>query len=123
MTDYKHRVTLSAPESAIDSANHLACLMGESAADINTFSQANYQDSAGNKYAVCSTVVTDTFMAAQSEGLPETPAHAEGIVDRAKAQAAYDGLNNGGLMMVVHDDPQAALAQMGLTVIPSETEL
>ena len=120
-TAYNHRVTIAAPESMMTEANHLACIMGESAADIETFKSANYQDSAGNLYAVCSTVVTDTFMAAQTQGLPTTlPPHAEGIADPALAQKAYDSLNNGGMMMVVDDNPQAAIEQMGLTPTPVE---
>ena len=120
LTEYKHRVTLAVPDNLIEPANNLACIMGESAADIETFKTANYQDSTGSLYAVCSTVVTDTFMQAQSEGLPPTPAHAEGIADRELAQTAYDSLNNGGLMMVVNDNPQAAIEQMGLA--PTQTE-
>jgi len=119
-TEYKHRVTIAAPESLMTEANHLACIMGESAADIETFKVANYQDAQGSLYAVCSTVVTDTFMQAQSKGLPPTPSHAEGIADRALAQTAYDSLNNGGLMMVVNDNPQAAIEQMGLMPTPVE---
>ena len=119
-TQYKHRVTLATPDTLRTEANHLACIMGESAADIETFKTANYQDAQGNLYAVCSTVVTDTFMQAQSEGLPQTPAHAEGIADRVMAQTAYDSLNNGGLMMVVNDNPQAAIEQMGLMPTPVE---
>jgi len=120
-TSYTHRVTIAAPESMMPEANHLACIMGESSADIETFKQASYQDAQGNLYAVCSTVVTDTFMQAQSEGLPPTPAHAEGVADPALAQAAYDSLNaEGGLMMVVNDNPQAAIEQMGLEAIKQE---
>lgn len=114
-TLYKHRVTIATPSSLMTEANHLACVMGESTADIETFKQASYQDAQGNPYAVCSTVVTDTFMAAQTQGLPATlPPHADGIADPALAQAAYDSLNNGGLIMVVGDDAQAAIAEIGL---------
>ena len=58
-TLYKNHMTIATPQHLIEAANHLALIMGESAADINTFTAANYQDSAGNLYAVCSTVVTD----------------------------------------------------------------
>ena len=119
-TAYKYRVTIATPASLLTEANHLACIMGESAADIETFKAANYQDEKGRRYAVCSTVVTDTFMQAQSEGLPPTPAHAEGVADRALAQTAYESLNNGGLMMVVNDNPQAAIEQMGMMSTPIE---
>lgn len=115
---YKHRVTIAVPEHLITEANHLACIMGESAADIETFREAGYQDADGKLYAVCSTVVTDAFLAAQSQGLPESRPHAE-AADRALAQTALDTLGQpGGLMMVVNPDPQAALEQMGLSRVP-----
>ena len=44
----------------------------------------------------------------------------EGVADRVLAQIAYDSLNNGGLMMVVNDNPQAAIEQMGLEAIMQE---
>jgi hypothetical protein len=122
-TAYQHRVTIAVPENLITEANHLACIMGESSADIETFRSAGYQDAQDNLYAVCSTVVTDTFLAAQSQGLPPSPPHAE-AADRALAQSALDTLGQpAGLMMVVDPDPQAALAQMGLERVPSEEEM
>lgn len=117
MTIYAHRVTIAAPEHLMAQANHLAAIMGESAADIETFSAAKYQDANGSLYAVCSAVVTKGFLAAQTGGMPSTPAHAEAVIDRAKAQEAFDSLGQpGGLKMVIGDDPHAALEAMGLSI-------
>ena len=77
MTQYTHLVTIAVPENLIEKANHLACIVGESAADINTFTFCGWQDSEGNPYAVASTVVKQIFLEAVS-GLPETPEHAIG---------------------------------------------
>lgn len=120
MTKYTHRVTIAVPEALINEANHLACIMGEFAEDINTFQHCGYQDSSGNLYAVCSAQVTDTFMAQTQTGMRETPPHAVNA-DRALAQVAFDSLGQpGGLMMVVGDDAMAAIASMGLELVPVE---
>lgn len=119
MSAYSSRVTIACPEAMIADANHLACHLGESAADFETFKTANYQDSTGAKYAVCSTVVKPIFLEAATGVLPELPPHAEEVVDPAIAQRALDTLGQpGGILMVEDDDPQAALAAMGLSPIP-----
>lgn len=113
-TEYIHRVTIAVPELLMEKANHLACIVGESAADINTFREANWQDAEGNLYAVASTVVKPIFLQA-AQGLPPTPPHAEGIADRELAQQALDTLNQpGGVKMIVDVEPFMALEEMGL---------
>lgn len=122
MTEYTHRVTIAVPASLIEQANHLACLVGEFPEDINTFREANWQDADGNLYAVASTVVKPVFLQA-AQGLPSTPAHAEGIADRALAQQALDTLNQqGGIKMVVDVEPMDALASLGLSPVVQEEE-
>lgn len=119
-TQYTHRVTIAVPEALITEANHLACIMGEFAEDINTFQHCGYQDTQGNLYAVCSAQVTDTFMDQTQTGMRETPPHAIDA-DRALAQVAFDSLGQpGGLMMVVGDDAMEAIASMGLQLIQRE---
>ena len=123
MTRYIHRVTLVVPETLIGKANHLACIVGESAADINTFHEANWQDVDGNLYAVASTVVKPVFLQAVS-GLPETPEHAIGVADPQLAQQALDTLNQpGGIQMVVDVEPIVALEAMGLTLVQTDSEI
>ena len=121
MTEYTHRVTIAVPEAMIADANHLACMLGESSADFETFKAASYQAADGSRYAVCSTVVKPVFLQSATGTLPEMPEHAVDLVDEAKAQAALDTLNQpGGILMIEGDDPQAALTQMGLEPIPEE---
>lgn len=116
-TQYKHRVTIAVPQRLIVEANHLACIVGEFSADINTFREANWQDADGNLYAVASTVVKPIFLQA-AQGLPETPPHAEGIADRELAQHALDTLNQpGGIQMIADMEPMEALAEMGLSPV------
>lgn len=120
-TEYKHRVTIAVPEALIEKTNHLACVVGEFSADINTFREASWQDADGNLYAVASTVVKPIFLQA-AQGLPETPPHADGIADRALAQQALDTLNQpGGIQMIVDVEPMEALASLGLSPVPEET--
>ena len=121
-TQYTHRVTIAVPETLLEKANHLACIAGESAADINTFTHCNWQDSLGIRYAVASTVVKPVFLEAVG-GLPETPEHAIGLADRELAQQALDTLNQpGGVKMVVGAEPLEALASLGLTPVPEEDD-
>lgn len=117
MTQYTHRVTIAVPETLLEKANHLACIVGESAADINTFREANWQDADNNLYAVASTVVKPVFLQA-AQGLPPTPSHAEVVADRALAHQALDTLNQpGGIQMVVDVDPMEALTKLGLSPV------
>jgi hypothetical protein len=119
-TLYTHRVTIAVPESLINQANHLSCIMGESSADINTFTTASYEDVDGNLYAVCSTVVTETFLAKQTSGITIIPEHASDA-DPVLAQEAFESLNQaGGMMMIINPDAQAALAEMGLVAVSQE---
>lgn len=116
-TEYQYRATIAVPESMIEKANHFAQIMGESADDINTFKDALYEDANGNKYAVCSTVVTSNFINGASSGeLPTSPTHAASA-NRTWASEVYASLGQeGGLMMVVDSDAQSAIASMGLSL-------
>lgn len=120
-TEYTHTVTIAVPEALILDANHLALLLGESAADIKTFQQTTYTDGT-TEYAVAHTVVKDVFLQPTQTGtLPETPPHAEGLLDREAAQRAFDTLNtSGGLLMATDVDPHEQFAAWGLEPIPSE---
>lgn len=89
MTQYTHRMTLVVPELLISQANQLALIAGESVDDVNTFTIANYKDSAGNLYAVCSTVIKPIVLSLLSTPLSDSPLQAEGA-DLALAQAAMD---------------------------------
>jgi hypothetical protein len=119
-TEYTHSVTIAVPAALILDANHLALLLGESSADIETFKTASYTDGT-TEYAVAHTVVKDVFLQPTQTGtLPETPPHAEGLLDREAAQRAFDTLNtSGGLLMATDVDPHEQFAAWGLEPIPS----
>lgn len=120
-TQYTHSVTIAVPAPMLADANHLALLLGESAADIETFKAASYTAGTTN-YAVAHTVVKPVFLAPTQTGtLPETPPHAEGLLDREAAQRAFDTLNtSGGLLMATDVDPHEQFAVWGLGPIPTE---
>lgn len=129
MTPYSHTITAAVPVALMEPANHLACLMGESAADIGTFRQATYQDATGIEYAVCHSAVTLTFIGPlQSAQLPERAVFesdtSDPPYDRALAQQAFESLNQpGGMLLTVDVDPHRQFAEWGLEPIPSEDSL
>lgn len=130
-TRYKHRVTIICPEHLMQAANQLALIASETSADDKTFTSANYVDANGNKYAICSTVVTDGFLQIQS-GLPaELPPHAKNA-DVILAQQALDVLAiyvEGGLLsgdvltMTVDIDQKTVIENLGLMVIDAEVQI
>lgn len=120
-TEYTNTATIAVPEAMLTEANHLALLLGESSADIETFKVATYTDGSTN-YAVAHATVKPVFLEPTQTGtLPETPPHAEETLDRALAQQAFDSLNtSGGVLMAVNVDPHQQFADWGLTRIPAE---
>ena len=124
MTEYQHTATIAVPAPLIPDANHLALLLGESSADIETFKQANYTDGT-TEYAVAHTVCKPVFLGPTETGeLPETPPHAEGLLDRDAAQRAFDSLAQpGGIRMAVDVDPHQQFAEWGLTRIEAADDL
>ena len=124
MTQYSHSATIAVPAPLIPDANHLALLLGESSADIETFKATSYTDGT-TEYAVAHTVCKPVFLAPTQTGeLPETPPHAEGLLDREAAQRAFDSLAQpGGIRMAVDVDPHKQFAEWGLTRIEAADDL
>lgn len=124
-TEYTRTITIACPESLFTEANHLACLMGESANDINTFNNAHWQDASGNKYGVIHTVVKPIFFSPlQTNELPATPDHGIGIVDRTLAQTAFDSMNSaGGILFAYDTDFNTKMTEWGITQIPVEEDI
>lgn len=89
MTEYTHRMTLVVPKSLMSQANQLALIAGESPEDVNTFTQANYQDADSNLYAVCSTVIKPIVLSLLNIPLADSPLQAEGA-NLELAQQAMD---------------------------------
>ena len=123
MTQYKHRITLVVPKQYIEQANHLALVMGESADDISTFKEANWQDADGNLYAVCSALSKPVVLGALTSGLPDPlPTHAVGV-DIGKAQQALelivlyeDGVMAGvdKIILAIDTHPQSTFESAGI---------
>jgi hypothetical protein len=123
-TQYINRLTLAVPESLMGAANNLALIMGRSTADINTFTNASWEDASGNLYAVCSAVSKPVVVQALSTGFPDPlPSHAENA-DVILAQQALDAIEVYGegvaagvdkIVLAIDDSPLDALSGMGLT--------
>jgi len=135
MTNFPYRVTIICPEALMPAAKGLAMAYGYSEADRDTFGDTpTYQDTAGNLYAVASTVARETFPATAFVA-PVRPAwDTEGVIDMAQAQAAWDALvihdpeapvqaDPSRLLAIVHDDPQEALEWAGVERVPMEEPL
>ena len=130
MSNYIHRITVSVPEQYTNIANQLALIAGEFPADINTFSQALWQDKDGNKYAICSAVtkpvVLGIYGAKLSElELPEfkQEANIEQAQQALDMLVLYDGtqqVTSDTIMCAVDYDPLPTLEAMGLSVVESE---
>lgn len=88
-TQYTHRMTLAVPEKLMAAANQLALIAGESVDDVNTFTDANYQDGEGNKYAACSTVIKPIVLSLLNTPLSDSVLKSE-FADLALAQQAMD---------------------------------
>lgn len=130
MSEYKHRMTLVVPEAMMSQANQLALIVGESVDDVNTFTTANWQDSDGNLYAVCSTVIKPIVLDAFGAKLSEQalPAHAQDA-DVQAAQEALDRVvmysegvtaSTDKIVVGIDIEPTDLLKAVGVAVIESE---
>lgn len=87
MTNYKHRFTCCVQADSADDANQLALLVGESQHDDQTFDAVTHTKD-GVEYMCISTVVTDTFVSIESNGLPHDTLHGK-PADREAALRAF----------------------------------
>ena len=137
-TQYQLRATIATPVAHMPDANQLALVLGESSADDQTFTSANWQDADGNLYAVCSTVAKPVFVELAGQPL-QAPDHAPDAdleaATRAQALLVIEDRTSGDTVPVqaspdhiaVILDHRRASAQehiesMGLTAVPSEEE-
>lgn len=127
------RITLACPEPLIGDANQLARCLGSSAADAQTYGAPRYRDATGARYAVASGLVSSAFLADARAPLTPPPWGAD-MQAAARAQACIalwqppeDPADDpeappepwarpDRLAALVSDDPQAALAILGLTL-------
>lgn len=116
-TQYSRTLTLAVPANLIPQANNLACLMGESAADSNTFRSASYANGTTTyavAHTVCKPVVTDALAAMT---LPPDPDHTPPEYDRTQAEAALAAIQSGDILVAVDVDPHEQFGVWGLTPI------
>lgn len=85
-TEYTLQLTVCTPITSIDDANQLALIVGESAADVNTFQNATHTKD-GVEYA-CISTVAKPVVASYTGGLP-TPEHAQGADYEAAIRAMH----------------------------------
>lgn len=126
MSQYKHRITLVVPDNYIDHANQLALIMGESSADVETFTIADWRDPEGNAYAVCSTVCKPVVVNAFHGGLPKMlPSHVSDS-DVSKAQQALDMIvlyeagvkaSPNNIVLAIDYDPHDVFDDAGLLMV------
>lgn len=121
------RITAACPEALIEDANHLAMILAFGPPDALTYGVPGWQDGAGNRYACASFPCLPSWFAAAQSALARPDWDADGIVDMdaaARAQAAIALQSPAApdrLACWLDDDPQAALA--GLGVVPMEADL
>ena len=130
MSEYKHRMSLAVPQALIPQANNLALITGLSAADINTFTTANWQDKDGNLYAVCSTVIKPVVLGLFGISLSNItlPAHAinaditaaQQALDKVVMYKQGDKASTASIMCTIDFEPLQAFADMGLTIIEED---
>ncbi|WP_148201655.1 hypothetical protein [Psychrobacter arcticus] len=118
-------MTLVVPELLMPQANQLALIAGESPDDVNTFTQADWQDTSGNLYAVCSTVVKPIVLSLLTTPIADSTLTAEGA-DAVLAQEAMDKLvvYAGGVLAAVDKiivgidiDPDELFGAVGLSAV------
>jgi hypothetical protein len=125
VSKYTQRLTLAVPEALIPQANQLALIAGESANDVNTFTDAKWTDESGNLYAVCSTISKPIVLEMLTKGLPSNLETESG---QGRAKEALDKLvvlrhgviaSTQHIVLAINAEPLEALKQMGLR--PKET--
>lgn len=130
MSQYTNRMSLVVPELMMPQANQLALIAGESPDDVNTFTDANWQDVDGNLYAVCSTVIKPIVLAMFGQPVEGSVLQAEGA-DKSLAQQALDvavmysdgvKATPDSIVIAVDINPLEAFAAMGLTMVVSEID-
>ena len=121
---YTARITIAVPMNLIDQANQLALLIGESPADVNTFTQARYTKD-GIDYALSSSSCVPRVVGYLTEGLPHddsgdilNPNDADLLAAGAALQAIQEGL----ILVSTNVDPSAAIEEMGLAPIATDTD-
>jgi len=80
------RITIACPETMLDDANQFALCVGNTAADIETFRTALWEDETGKRYALASLLASPVFPKLASSKL-SAPEHAPDVDLNAAARA------------------------------------
>lgn len=126
-------VAVHASEDLIRGANHVHVLLGK-ADHFGTYTEPDWQDGEGNLYCVSSGPWSDTQIAGVTnpEAFGEVTTEIQlqypdlDLEAVAQAQAAFGfggTAQPGRIVAVIDDDPQEALAILGLTAVPSDLEV
>lgn len=119
------RITIACPVAHLADAAQFARATGYGPEDEQTFAIApEYQDEAGNRYRVASGVVALRYVTDATSPLTE-PEWGADMGASARAQALIvigEPADPDHIAAVIHDDPEAALAVLGLTRIASEDD-
>ena len=129
------RLTASAPEDLREDCNNLAMCLAFGPSDGNTYNALNWQDTNGNLYAAASFIALDHWIIAASQPLQRPEWDTDNFINMAGAQRAQAAMvvwlggddpipqaSPDKLTVVIGDDGLAALAAMGLTMVPTENE-
>lgn len=109
------RVTIACPEAMIDDANQLALCLGYGPDDAMTYGLPIWRDAEGNRYAVASGDVSDSFAVAAAS--PLEAACGADLDAAGRAQAAITiGLPASPVTLAAmfDEDAQAAVAALGV---------
>ncbi len=117
------RVTIACPISHLADAGQFARATGYGPEDEATFSGSpEYRDAEGNRYRVASGLVALSYPEAATSPLerPESGANMA-AARRAQALIVIGGpAALGQITAIIHDDPQAALAELAVTPVADD---
>ena len=122
---YTSRITIAVPVDLMPQANQLAVLIGESPADVNTFTKARYTKD-GIDYALSSTACVPRVVSYLTEGLPSDPEygdiHNPNDADLLAAGEAFVAIQQGLILVSTEIDPSTAIQELGLAPIATDTD-
>ena len=121
------RLTIACPAAFVSDANHLAMVLAESKADQLTYAEPSWQDGSGNLYSVSSFEAGDTFVGKATSALVRPAWDTEQYISLAAARRAQARVvlakepqpaTTSIILALAGLDGLAALASMGLTLVP-----
>lgn len=134
---YIHTITAACPASRVAGANHLACVLGTSMSDLDTYPAPCYQDADGNLYSVIAFAAPQELVDAVLGKQIARPDHdTDNQIDMAAAGTELEAMivvlasddaeyvpvlaSPDSIVAYVDFQPHDAIAAMGLTLIPIE---